>query len=113
MTERPWPVTVSGFLFVSVGIAELGAQVTDFKLKQPLLQDLLWPLGLGVVAIICGVFLLRRAHWARWLAMAWLAFHVLVGGLNSHQQLIMHGPLLVIFAYALFRPESAAYFRAK
>jgi hypothetical protein len=112
MTERPWLVTASGFLFVLVGIAEFAAHIGDFTLKQPVPHDILWPLGLGVVAIICGVSLLRRKNWARWLAVAWLAFHVVVGGLNSRQQLIMHSVLLVVFAYALFCRESGAYFRA-
>lgn len=111
MTERPWSVTASGFLFVIVGIGEFAAHVRDLRLKQPVSHDLLWPLGLGVVAIICGVFLLRRRNWARWLAMGWLAFHVVVGGLNSRQQLIMHSVLLAVFACALFGSEANAYFR--
>ena len=31
-----------------------------------------------LVAITCGVFLLRRKNWARWLAVAWMALHVAI-----------------------------------
>jgi hypothetical protein len=111
MAERPWPVMASGFLFALVGIAEFAPHISHFKLKQPVPQDLLWPLGLGLVAMICGMFLLRRKNSVRWLAFAWLAFHVVVGALNSRQQMIMHSVLLVIFAFTLFGSEASEYFR--
>jgi hypothetical protein len=29
-----------------------------------------------LLALIAGIFRLRRHDWARWLALAWMAFHV-------------------------------------
>ena len=35
------------------------------------------------LAIVCGVFLLRGHNWARWLALAWIAFHVVLSAFHA------------------------------
>jgi len=56
--------------------------------------------------------MLRGLNWARWLLLVWIAYHVLISAFHSLPQLIMHGFLLVVVAYLLFRPTVSAYFRA-
>jgi hypothetical protein len=55
--------------------------------------------------------MLRRQNWARWLALAWMAFHVVVGALNSLQGALIHAVLLALIAGCLFNPEANRYFR--
>jgi hypothetical protein len=111
MRKRPWSVTIAGWIFVLVGAADVAFHVTDVKLRGPFAYDALWPLGLGLVAIVCGLFVLRGSNWARWLAVAWLAFHVILSG-HVLERWIVHTLLLAVLAYLLFRPQATAFFRA-
>jgi hypothetical protein len=56
---------------------------------------------------------LRGRNWARWLLVAWLVYHVILSVFHPLPQLIMHGLLLVVMAYFLFRPRASAYFRGE
>lgn len=100
---------IVAWLFVLVGAGDIVLGLGDVRRRQ-FHSDSLWPIGLGVVAIVCGFFLLRRSNWARWLAVAWLAFHVAVS-FDSRSKLIVHGALLVLLAYFLFRTQANAHFR--
>jgi hypothetical protein len=62
------------------------------------------------IAAICGIFLLLHKGWARWLAVAWMGFHIVLSWPNPGK-LIMHAILASMIAWALFRPESAEWFR--
>ena len=110
MKKRPWRITFIAWLFVVAGLADIGFSLSGVR-QQPFHYDSLWPLALGAVAILCGFWLLRGSNWSRWLAVAWLAFHVIVASLGSAQKLVVHGLLLAVIAYFLFRQEAAAYFR--
>jgi len=68
-------------------------------------------LFLTVSAIVAGVFLLRGARWARWLALAWIAFHVVVSALNSVWDTLPHASLLLVIGYVLLGPATAEYYR--
>ena len=63
------------------------------------------------VAIICGIFLLRGNNWARWLALAWIAFHVAISMLHNLGEVAVHGLACVVIAYILLRPAANRYFR--
>ena len=66
---------------------------------------------LTVSAIVAGVFLLRGARWARWLALAWVAFHVVVSALNSLSDALPHAALLLVIGYVLLGPPTSQYYR--
>ena len=55
--------------------------------------------------------MLRGANWARWLALAWMAFHVAISYLNGWDKVAVHALFLVVIAYFLLRRSSAEYFR--
>jgi len=68
-------------------------------------------LGL-LISVLCGVFILRGAHWARALYIAWCTVGLGLGMINL-QSITMMIPGALIFgaiAFVLFRPESNAYF---
>ncbi len=55
--------------------------------------------------------MLRGSNWARWLALAWIAFRVFLSFLHSWQEVLVHCLLFVVIGYVLFSPEARAYFR--
>ena len=57
--------------------------------------------------------MLRAFNWARWLAMAWIAFHVVLSFFHAWPEMAVHGVIFVAFAYFLFRPEANAFFQGK
>jgi hypothetical protein len=70
-----------------------------------------WVLFIRLLAIICGVFILRGANWARWFALVWIAYHVILSALHSVSGTVIHIVLLAVVAHALYRPQSSEYFR--
>jgi hypothetical protein len=112
MYKRPLAVTLVGLLYILVGVVGGAYHLMGFKVQHPFQYDILWAEGTELVAILCGVYMLRGHNWARWLAMAWIAFHVILSALGMLPGLAIHGLFSVILAYLLFRPTSGRYFRA-
>jgi uncharacterized membrane protein len=104
--KRPFAVTFLGCLFIVVGLAN-----SIFFLSKSPFDRWTLPLSLiGIIAIVAGVFLLKGCNWARWLMLAWLAFHVVVSALNSLSGSVVHLVLLVAIAYFLLTPPDSRYF---
>ena len=105
--KRPYEVTVAGWLFVVIGTLN-----TAYHLSKGALDLWVVPiLFLTVSAIVAGVFLLRGARWARWLALAWVAFHVGVSALNSVSEVLPHAVLLLVVGYVLLGPPTSQYYQ--
>jgi len=111
MIKRPYEVTVIGILLILIGLAASAYHLRKLGLPQAFRGANVWIFVVELVIIVTGIFILRGQNWARWLAVAWMAFHVAISFLNSLNQVAFHAILLAIFAYFLFRPESARYFR--
>ena len=110
--ERPLSVTIIAWLYVVVGVVGLVYHAREFKLARPFENDAVWVCLVRVLAIVAGAFTLRGRNWARWLAVAWMAWHVYLSVFHPVSELIMHSVLLVVFAFLLFRPPAVAYFQA-
>jgi hypothetical protein len=108
--KRPISVTIVGWIFIATGIIGVGVHAAE--LKRGFGWDVVAALAISVVAVLCGAYILRGSGWARWLAVAWLGFHVAIS-VHSPQQLAMHGALFVVFAYLLFRASATTYFCAR
>jgi uncharacterized membrane protein HdeD (DUF308 family) len=105
--KRPFQVTMLGWLFIVVGIVS-----TAYHLLKGTLDRWMVPIVLvGIIAVVAGVFLLRGARWARWLVLAWLAFHVVVSALNSLGEAMPHVVLLLVIGYVLLGPPTSEYFQ--
>lgn len=111
MSKRPLSITIIGWLYIAVGALGFGFHLSDFKTEHGFQSDVIWVELLRILAIVAGVYMLRGRNWARWLALAWITFHVVVGALHSWVQFGMHAALCAIFAYILFRPAAGRYFR--
>jgi uncharacterized membrane protein len=107
IVKRPWAVTVLGVLFMVAGTVGLVYHAANERTS--------WALALisliRIAAIVGGIFLLLGHSWARWLLVAWLAFHVVISAFHSLGQVAAHAVLLVVVAYFLFRDRAAEYFR--
>jgi len=82
------------------------------ELKPPVQQGAIWVEALRLIAIVSGVYLLRGKNWARWVAVAWMAVHVVVSLFHGAAQVAMHSVFLVAITYFLFfRTSSGRFFR--
>jgi hypothetical protein len=113
MNKRPVTVSIIGWLLVVVGTTGFIFHLYEVKPQHALQGGNVWIFVVELVAIVSGAFVLRGRNWARWLALAWIAFHVVFSFFNSWHQVAVHGLILLLFAYALFRPEANAYFRLR
>jgi len=107
--KRPYEVTVAGWLFIVIGILNTAWHLWKSVFDRWMVAILF----LTVSAIVAGVFLLRGARWARWLALAWVAFHVVVSALNSVWDALPHAVLLLVFGYVLLGPPTGEYYRQR
>ena len=64
-----------------------------------------------LLAVVAAVGLLLRQNWARWLALAWIVFHVGLSLFHPLRELLIHAALCVLIAWLLFRPATARWFK--
>jgi hypothetical protein len=112
MNKRPIAVTILSWLYILVGVLSTAAHFMQFRSEKPAVNEVVWVTVLGVTAIAAGAFMLGAKSWARWLALAWIAAHVVISAMHPHLDLAVHSVLLIAFAYILFRPEARAFFSA-
>jgi hypothetical protein len=114
VNKRPLSVTIIAALLIAAGAIGFAYHLTEFVSRSRLQSDELWVLAVRGLAIVCGVFLLRGHNWARWLVIAWIAYHVVLSAFHSGKGLIAHILLLAVFVFFLFRRNAREYFsRAK
>jgi hypothetical protein len=111
--RRPWTVTAIAFLFIAAGLLGVTHHATDMFSGGTFRLDEVWLVLIRSLAIVAGVFMLRRADWARWLALAWLAYHVALSAFHSFSDTLIHGLLLAGIAFVLLHSASAAWFRGE
>jgi hypothetical protein len=108
--KRPISVTIIACVYLAVGTL---AFVYHFRELLSLQRDSVSIELTEFLAVVSGAFMLRGHNWARWLALAWIAFHVILSVFESDHGLAIHGLLSVVIAWILFRPEAARYFRGQ
>ncbi len=112
MNKRPLSVTSIGCVYIATGAIGFAYHFTEFKARHPVPYDIVWVELLRLIAMVCGVYMLRGHNWARWLALAWIAYHVILSAFHTLSELAIHGLICAILAYLLFRPTATRYFRA-
>ncbi len=65
-----------------------------------------------LAGIVSGIFMLYGYNWARWLLVAWIAFHIVISALHSVPELLMHVVIFSVILFFLFRRPASAYFLA-
>jgi hypothetical protein len=110
-SKRPLSVTVLGCVYIGVGTIGVASHFTELKAKDAFPNDVLWAELVSILAIVCGAFMLRGHNWARWVALAWIVFHVILSAFHAFGEFAVHGLFCAVIAWFLFRPEAARYFR--
>jgi hypothetical protein len=105
--NRPVTVLIIAGLYISMGTIGFAYHFREMMAFQ---QHSVWIELVRLVAILCGTFMLRGRNWARWLAIAWMAFHVAIS-FPQLGQVAFHLLFLVAIAWFLFRPDAVQYFR--
>jgi hypothetical protein len=106
--RRPVSVLVVAGLYVAVGTVGFVAHFPTLSAMHR--DDVLIELT-ELVALVAGVYLLRGQNWARWLTMAWIAFHVGISLLDGIQPVVIHCVLCIGIAWGLFHSAANEYFR--
>ena len=120
MNARPRSITIIGWIFVAYGCIALvgsvlpligvaGSLTTAEIEARPVEYGLIS--ALRVAAGVGGAFMLRGSNWARWLIVAWMAYHVVISIERSPVQVAVHAVFLVLLLYFLLHPKASAYFR--
>lgn len=110
MQKRPLSVTVVAWIYVLTGAVGFAVHLAEFRTTQ--ISETAWLEAVRLLAVAAGVFMLRGCNWARWLALAWIGFHVILSALHTVFEMAMHLLFCIIIAYVLLRPAAQTYFRA-
>lgn len=115
----PRSITVVAWIFIAVGAAGLLKDLVPLlsdaakqlaKLRADGLADLGPAWASRLLAIIGGGELLRGRNWARWLLVAWMAFHIALSVMHSLEKTLIHAAIFAPLLYLLFRRASEPYF---
>ena len=105
--KRPLSILVLSCLYIAIGAIGFA-----YHFPRPLMAfhyvDV-WIEGTELLAFVAGVFMLRGHNWARWLALAWIAFHVAIS-FPVVRQIAIHSLILAVIAWLLFRSRATEYF---
>lgn len=107
-SKRPWPVIVIACLYLLVGVGGFVGHFRELLEHHP---DAVAIELTELVAAISGAGLLMRQNWARWLALAWMLFHVGLSAFHPLGELAIHSVFCVLIVWALFRAETRQWFR--
>lgn len=111
--KRPLTVTITAVLFIATGVFGTVYHTSNLFNQTPFSLEEVWVIILRVLAGICGVLLLRGFGWARWIALAWMAYHTILGIWHSLSQTLTHLALLIVITFLLYHPKASEYFRNK
>ena len=109
---RPLSVTILAWVYIGVGTIGFIYHFTEFQAKDAFPYDVVWVELVELFAVLGGAFMLRGHNRARWLAVAWIAFHVILSAFHSFREFAIHCLFCAVIAWCLFRPAAGRYFRA-
>ena len=106
--KRPIPVLAIAGLYLLVGVVGFVYHFPELTAGH---RDAIAIELTELLAVVSGVFLLLRQNWARWLALAWILFHVAISFTDPIGKLASHVVFSILIAWALFRPATSQWFR--
>ena len=107
--KRPLSILVLSCLYIAIGTIGFA-----YHFPRPLAfhYEGVWIEGTELLAFVAGVFMLRGHNWARWLALAWIAFHVAIS-FPVVRQIAIHSLILAVIVWILFQSQARQYFASK
>ncbi len=112
MSKRPLAVTIIACLLAAAGLMGIVYHLKEFRPQHPFPYEIVWITLIRLLAVVAGVYMLLGKNWARWLALLWMAFHVVVSAFHSLPELAIHCLFLAVFAFFLLRANASAFFRS-
>jgi hypothetical protein len=109
MKKRPLAVAIIGWVYIVMNTVGFVYHAREFTL-HPFTFGVLGIEVVRVLGFVAGVWMLRGANWARWLALAWMAFHVGISYLNGWDKVVTHAVFLGVIAFFLLRGSANEYF---
>jgi len=106
--KRPVAVIIVACVYLLVGV---GGFIVHFPELTAGHRDAIAIELTEFLAVVGGTGLLLRQNWARWLALAWIVFHVALSFTDPISKLGVHLVFCILIAWALFRPATASWFR--
>ncbi|HEY1579574.1 MAG TPA: hypothetical protein VGF82_21100 [Terracidiphilus sp.] len=106
--KRPWPVIVIASLYLLVGIVGFTFHFSELLARHP---DAFAIEATELLAAVSAIGLLMRQNWARWLALAWIMFHVGLSLFHPLGELAFHVAFSLMIGWALFQPETSRWFK--
>jgi hypothetical protein len=107
MKRPPIGVIVISALLILAGFVGLVRDLEKLKSISANHYDVVWAAGVHLLAIVAGGFMFRGHNWARWLAVAWMAFHVVLVIHTPLTILLSHIAMLLLFIWFLFLQSGA------
>jgi hypothetical protein len=107
--KRPFSILVLSCLYIAIGTMGFA-----YHFPRPLAfhYEDVWIEGTELLAFVAGVFMLRGHNWARWLALAWIAFHVAIS-FPVVREIAIHSLFLAVIVWLLFQSRAGQYFASK
>jgi hypothetical protein len=105
-SKRPVSVLILSCLYITVGAVGLAYHFPELIALK---DYTVWIELTELLAILAGAFMLLDHNWARWLALAWMAFHVAIS-FPVLRQMAVHSIIFGVIAWLLFRPDVGRYF---
>ena len=109
--KRPWAVILVAGVYIVMGVGGILQHFSEVTAQPSFQRDALLVELVSAIALLAGIFLLRGQNWARWLALGWIGFHVVLSFFHTRLELAMHVLIFGIVTVLLFRPASSRYFR--
>ncbi len=109
----PLSVTILAWVYIAVGTIGFAAHFRGIHASNVLHYDGIGIEAVEVLAIISGAFMLRGRNWARWLAISWMAFHVVLSAFGAFYEFAIHTLFCAAIAWIVFRPAARRYFRGE
>jgi hypothetical protein len=109
VNKPPLPITLIGWLYIAAGGIGFLYHLTDMTAGGPDVCNPLWTEAVRLAAIGCGVFLLRGSTRARWFAVAWMGFHVVISAFHGVPAVLFHLLLLIAIVWFLFHADAGFF----
>lgn len=106
--KPPIPVMIVAAVYVLVGVMGFVYHFPELTAGH---RDAIAIELTELLAVVSAVGLLLRQNWARWLALAWIVFHVGISLFHPLRELVIHSALCVLIVWLLFRPATARWFK--
>ncbi len=120
--ERPKSVTIISWVLIVMGGLSLIIGRFSLSASQELLSKSPIPLSLQysltyasiLISLVCGIAMLKRQNWARFLYVGWNILGFIIGLATSPAKAMMIPgiTLFAILSFFLFRPKANEYFNA-